>query len=89
MEISKKNVIKWLCVAGVTLTFVLVSVLFYQFVRIGNLSKEKARLDAKLTEITEQADNYQTQVDNMQDYGYLEDYARESGWAQNGDIKFV
>lgn len=89
MEISKKNVIKWLCVAGVTLTFVLVSVLFYQFVRIGNLSKEKARLDAKLVEITEQADNYQTQVENMQDYNYLEDYARESGWAQNGDIKFV
>ena len=89
MEISKKNVIKWLCVAGVTLTFVLISVLFYQFVRIGNLSKEKARLDAKLIEITEQADNYQTQVDNMQDYGYLEDYARESGWAQNGDIKFI
>ncbi len=89
MEISKKNVIKWLCVAGVTLTFVLVSVLFYQFVRIGNLSKEKARLDAKLMEITEQADNYQTQVENMQDYNYLEDYARESGWAQNGDIKFV
>ena len=89
MEISKANVIRWLCVAGVTLTFVLVSVLFYQFVRIGNLSREKARLDAKLVEIVEQADNYQTQVENMQDYNYLEDYARESGWAQNGDIKFI
>lgn len=88
MDIKQKNVLKWLCVAGVTLTFILVSVLLYQFIRIGNLSKEKEKLDSQLLQVTDQTEDYQNKVDEMNDYGFLEDYARESGWAQNGDIKF-
>ncbi len=89
MEIKQKSVIKWLCVAGVTLLFILISVLLYQFIRIGNLSKEKERLDNKLLQVTDQTESYQNKVDDMNDYGFLEDYARESGWALNGDIKFM
>ena len=57
MEARNKNIVKFLCIAGVTLTFILVSVLLYQFIRIGNQNKEKERLDSHLMEITEQTEN--------------------------------
>lgn len=88
MEYRQKNVIRLLCVIGVTLTFVLVCVLLYQFIRIGNQNKEKARLDNVAIQLSEQIDKYSTSVKDMQDVNFLEDYARESGWSQNGDIKF-
>lgn len=88
MDAKNRNIIKFLCIAGVTLTFVLISVLLYQFIRIGNQNKEKERLDSHLMEITEQTENYSALVEDMSDMDFLEDYARESGWAQNGDIKF-
>ena len=88
MEARNKNIVKFLCIAGVTLTFILVSVLLYQFIRIGNQNKEKERLDSRLMEITEQTENYKAKVEDMSSMDYLEDYAREFGWTQNGDIKF-
>ena len=88
MDAKNRNMVKFLCVAGVTLTFILISVLLYQFVRIGNQNKEKERLDTRLLEITEQTENYKAKVEDMSSMDYLEDYAREYGWAQNGDIKF-
>lgn len=88
MEARNKNIVKFLCIAGVTLTFILVSVLLYQFIRIGNQNKEKERLDSHLMEITEQTENYKAKVEDMSSMDYLEDYAREFGWTQNGDIKF-
>lgn len=88
MDMKQKNIVRFLCISAVTLTFILLSVLIYQFARIGRLSSEKSKLNNAIVEISEQIDDYQRQVDNMEDMNFLEDYARESGWAQRGDIKF-
>jgi cell division protein FtsL len=88
MDYKQKNIIRFLCIAGVTLTFILVVVLLYQFIKIGNQNKELNRLEGQLLQVTQQTEDYDSIVQNMQDVNYLEDYARESGWAQNGDIKF-
>ena len=88
MEYRQKNVIRLLCVVGVTLTFVLVSVLLYQFIKIGNQNKEKKKLDNVALELSQKIDKYSTSVKDIQDVNFLEDYAREAGWAQNGDIRF-
>lgn len=88
MDYRQKNIIRFLCIAGVTLTFILVVVLLYQFIRIGNQNKELDRLQGQLLQVTKQTEDYENKVQDIQDINFLEDYARESGWAQNGDIKF-
>lgn len=88
MDTKQKKLVRWLTIGFVTLTFVLVCVLFYQFLSIGNLNREQDRLDNYLLSLNDQTQDYEDVVDKMKDYNFLEDYARDNGWSTNGNIHF-
>ena len=83
---KNEKTVKIISVICAVVSFVLVCVLIFQFVKIGNLQKMEEELTKHLNALEQQIvdeNNY------IQSNEYLEDYAREVlGWGKENEMYF-
>lgn len=75
----------------IAISMVLVCVIVFQYAKISEIQALQSELASEFTEVEtqreelEEAENYLDE--NMQEYS--EDYAREQGWIDENETKFV
>ena len=81
--------VKIISVICAVLSFVLVCVLIFQFVKFGNLQKKEEELTKHLNALEQQIVEYTNENNYIQSNEYLEDYAREVlGWGKENEMYF-
>ena len=85
----KEKVVKLISIICAVLTFALVCVLVFQFVKISNLKKKEQELNSSLKTLEQQIVDYTNQSDYINSAEFLEDYAREVlGWGKDNEMYF-
>ncbi|MBQ2864271.1 MAG: septum formation initiator family protein [Clostridia bacterium] len=86
---KNEKTVKIISVICAVVSFVLVCVLIFQFVKIGNLQKKEEELTKHLNALEQQIVEYTNENNYIQSNEYLEDYAREVlGWGKENEMYF-
>ena len=86
---KNEKTVKIISVICAVVSFVLVCVLIFQFVKIGNLQKKEEELTKHLNALEQQIVDYTNENNYIQSNEYLEDYAREVlGWGKENEMYF-
>lgn len=86
---KNEKTVKIISVICAVVSFALVCVLIFQFVKIGNLQKKEEELTKHLNALEQQIVEYTNENNYIQSNEYLEDYAREVlGWGKENEMYF-
>lgn len=86
---NKEKTVKLISVICAVVSFVLVCVLLFQFVKISNLQQKEKELTHNLQSLEQQIMEYTNEKNYTSSNEYLEDYAREVlGWGKENEMYF-
>ena len=86
---NKEKTVKLISVICAVVSFVLVCVLLFQFVKISNLQQKEKELTQNLQSLEQQIMEYTNEQNYTSSNEYLEDYAREVlGWGKENEMYF-
>lgn len=86
---NKEKTVKLISVICAVVSFVLVCVLLFQFVKISNLQQKEKELTQNLQSLEQQIMEYTNEKNYTSSNEYLEDYAREVlGWGKENEMYF-
>lgn len=89
---KKEKIIKLITSITVAVIFILLIILAFQLIKIGNLKEKSKNLNAYKTELVREINNYNstnTYYDNNR-VEYLESYAREVlGWGEQDETWYT
>ena len=88
MQLNGERKVKLITILVVSIAFLLAIIVFFQFLRLGNLTSKKHSLEKSYSELEQSIETYSKELEYYQDREqYLKDYAHQYlNWSRDNEI---